>query len=315
MPASSKFPNCNSKPSCCGIPAYGYPSACDWKANTDEKPPCGSGAVQECAGNCWDTSLCYLPQPVCEPGDKVVTIAVPETAARLSSDARSALSIYNYSVQRIVSRTAKFIVSYNDWLWQQTATQGFNKIDPPAYISTQIFQTLGWYIQQVDSVSLCNCFCKDMCGVMQLIVGLDTNSTVRNFILDNALNCCGEKKQAGCGKLYEESMLVGLGRDIEGILDLIIHVLRSLDAHDSQERAENLLKKFCRCLLQAAWNGDDNCCPEKTPTNCWWETPDPDSPSASAQRAALQRQQAFAFLVDHIQYLLFDRDCDFKKRR
>lgn len=303
--------NCNITPSCCGVARYGYPSACFYGQHPEEHPPCGSKPVSQCPGNCWDTSLCYLPEPVCEPGDLVATVQAPASAARLSNDARAALSIYNYSVQRVVSRTLKFIASYSDWVYQQgqngSNEQGGSADNdgnlPYADLSSTVFSTLGWYAYNVSSVKLCDCFCRDMCGLVQLVIGLDSSSTIRNFVLDNALNCCGPKTELGCGRSYQEETLVQFGRDVCSIADLIIHILRTLDAHDNPARAEAILKKFCRCIIQAA-GADKNTAQsdENSFTTCDEE---------QAGSAAAQRRQAFAFMIDHIQYLLFDRDCDF----
>lgn len=316
--------SCSSLPSNCGPPKFGYPPAADWYNNPDQKAaPCGRVDVADCAGNCWDTSLCYLPEPVCEPGDRKATIVAPVTAARLSADARSALSIYNYSVQRVISRTLKFVASYNDWVWQQnqaagegSATGGStgqgvstdacgNEYSPS--FTCQLFNTLGWLSQKVEEVNLCGCFCKDMCGVVQLLSGLDGSSTIRNFILDNALDCCGTKQQTGCGRGYDEDKLVQFSRDVVSVVDLMIHVLRTLDAHDDPARAEAVLKKFCRCIIQAA-AADTNCSTASTSNN-WF-----DCDTESGSDVPTRRQQAFAAIVDLIQFVLFDRDCDFSAK-
>lgn len=310
--------SCSTLPSNCGPPRYGYPSAADWynKKCDDPRAPCGRVDVADCAGNCWDTSLCFLPEPVCEPGDRKATIAAPTTAARLSSDARSALSIYNYSVQRVISRTLKFVASYNDWVWQQNQVcgEGSDSVTSdkcgqqynPAY-SCQLFNTLGWLTQKIGDVNLCGCFCNDMCGVVQLLSGLDGSATIRNFILDNALDCCGKKQLTGCGRGYDEDKLIEFSRDVVSVVDLMIHVLRTLDAHNDAARAEAVLKKFCRCIIQAA-AADTNCTPPKEPNN--WFACDSETGSDSSGR----RQQAFAALVDLIQFILFDRDCDFSAK-
>ena len=311
---------CSAQPSACVPAQYGFPSVCDWDKTTCSKlAPCGKVAVNDCAGNCWDTSLCYLPEPVCEPGDRKATIAAPATAARLSADARSSLSIYNYSVQRVISRTLKFVASYNDWVWQQNQqcsnASGTDQYEdncggsadpgPQKYLPTftcQLFHTLGFLSQQVGDVNLCGCFCKDMCGVVQLLSGLDGSATIRNFILDNALDCCGQKQQLGCGRGYDEDKLIQFGKDVVSVIDLVIHVLKTLDADHDSARAEAVLKKFCRCIIQAA--AADNCA-TVTDGAAWFEC------SSETGDNPGRRQQAFAAIVDLIQFILFDRDCDF----
>jgi len=289
--------------------------------------PCARQDVADCAGNCWDTSLCYLPEPVCEPGDRKATIAAPTTAARLSADARSSLSIYNYSVQRVISRTLKFVASYNDWVWQQQqgcTGSGTSTLDDCANLdesnaqkylpsfTCQLFHTLGFLSQQVGDVNLCGCFCKDMCGVVQLLSGLDGSATIRNFILDNALDCCGEKQQLGCGRGYDEDKLIQFGKDVVSVIDLIIHVLRTLDADNDSARAEAVLKKFCRCIIQAA--AADNCSSnvvevvKQAAGLEWFEC------GTETGNNSTRRQQAFAAIVDLIQFILFDRDCDFSAK-
>lgn len=325
---------CSAQPSACVPAQYGFPSAGNWYDNKcSNLAPCGKVNVADCAGNCWDTSLCYLPEPVCEPGDRKATIAAPTTAARLSADARSSLSIYNYSVQRVISRTLKFVASYNDWVWQQNqdgcesntneytdnCNGGQAAANGQQYLPSftcQLFHTLGFLSQQVGDVNLCGCFCKDMCGVVQLLSGLDGSATIRNFILDNALDCCGEKQQLGCGRGYDEDKLIQFGKDVVSVIDLIIHVLRTLDADNDSARAEAVLKKFCRCIIQAA--AAENCSLKGLDNGSqaeirlagleWFEC------GSDTGNNPARRQQAFAAIVDLIQFILFDRDCDFSAK-
>ena len=82
-------------------------------------PPCGINMEANCAGCCWDSTLCFPLPEECSPGENVVTIPAPQQVPTISADAAAALAIYNYSLQNVISRGLKFVASYYDWLYCQ----------------------------------------------------------------------------------------------------------------------------------------------------------------------------------------------------
>jgi hypothetical protein len=167
---------------------------------------------------------------------------------------------------------------------------------------------IGWGNYTFDSVDVCNCFCQNLCQVIQLIANLDGNKTVREFILSNAFDCGSNVKQVGCGNLYEEGDLVDWGKSIIDSLNVAIELLKSLDVEDDSVEAENRLEQFCNCLLSAACAAPAACAPCVGPPN---ETP--VNPLASQASIDL-RKQFFAMFIDLVNFLLFDRDCEFGER-
>lgn len=292
-------------------------------------PPCGLNYnTDSCSACCWDTTLCYPVPEQCNPGDNVVTVDKPSQLPSIDSNTASLLAIYNYSYQRIISRSIKFVTSYYDWLYCQggrsdnpgTATDERNpwtnpasvegRFLPPASLFTQLVQVIGWSNYTFDSVDVCNCFCQNFCQVIQLIANLDGNKVVRDFILDNAFTCQVNNETLGCGKLYNEGKLVDWGQSILSTLDVSVEILKSLDADNSPEAAEALLDKFCQCLLSAACGSTLN--PPGSSLACanLAEGPVPEDLEQQEKDLINLNKQFFAMFVDLIKFLLFDRDCE-----
>lgn len=83
-------------------------------------PPCGLNFnASSCSPCCWDSTLCFPVPEECIPGEHVVKINNLSQAPQINDDVASALAIYNYSLQHVISRTLKFIASYYDWLYCQ----------------------------------------------------------------------------------------------------------------------------------------------------------------------------------------------------
>jgi len=345
----------------CGNVSTGYGQA--------NAPPCGLNYSTSGSGPCcWDSTLCYPVPEDCAPGENVVSISRASQLPTIGSDAASLLAIYNYSVQRVISRSIKFVTSYYDWLWCQNAwllnqTSGANSLVegtakpvtttypvgvggttgavadsskwsngynssgnldaqtnplaqgagflPPASLFTQLVQILGWSNFNFDQIDICQCICSNFCQVIQLLVNLDGNSKIRDFIMDSAFsgNGClssGSPTYLGCGNLYDEGQLVDYGRKVSSVVDIMIEVLNVLDLKNDSEKAEGFISKFCSCLTQAA--AADPCCPLNQ--SC-------DGTFTSAQKSVQSelRQQFFAMFVDLLTFLFFDRDCeDFGER-
>jgi hypothetical protein len=249
----------------------------------------------------------------------------------VDSNTASLLAIYNYSLQRVVSRSLKFITSYYDWLYCQnvyklqtsegTSAQSYLDADnnpwsnptldgagflPPASLFTQVVQVLGWSNYTFDSVDVCNCFCSNLCQVIQLIANLDGNKVVRDFILENAFTCGAGTDSLGCGRLFDEGKLVDWGSSILSSLDVAIEVMKSLDAEDDPAKAEALLDKFCTCLMSAVCQAPAGGC-----APC--EQLDPGAPVKPEDKQAQinLRKQFFSMFMDLVKFLLFDRDCEF----
>jgi len=134
--------------------------------------------------------------------------------------------------------------------------------------------------------------CNNLCGILQILVGLDSNKGIRDFILTHAFNGSSEavRQEAGAGRLYnEEAYSKKYGNLITSTVELIIEVAKSLDAVDNPERAEAVLQKICRCIISAAGPGcgDDG----------------------GRGYTTQQVQQFYAMVVDWIQFIHFDRDC------
>ena len=382
---------CTTNAKCC-VNSFsgGYNDACApgsgncYGSNKDA--PCGinysRGAVGPC---CWDTTLCYPIPEECKPGENVVSVSRCSQLPRIGGDCASILAIYNYSVQRVISRSIKFVTSYYDWLWCQNAwllnrssgangqfegTGPFvaktapttpiygpggtrqtypcctdsdtcqiqadacgdacNSCDrlspqcnplaagsgflPPASLFTQLVQVLGWANFNFDQVDVCQCICNNFCQVIQILVNLDGNSKIRDFIMDNAFGSNGCLSSAsptylGCGNLYDEGQLVDYGRKVTSVIDIMIEVLQVLDLKHDSDKAEAFMNKFCSCLTQFA--AQDPCgvgcngCPLPT-GGC---DPQPKSKAQGIVESNL-RQQFFAMFVDLLNFLFFDRDCE-----
>lgn len=323
---SENFVNCRSDQAVTEEAKYGY----------QNPPPCGLNYnTDSCSACCWDTTLCYPVPEQCNPGDNVVTVDKPSQLPSIDSNTASLLAIYNYSYQRIISRSIKFVTSYYDWLYCQKGRLGDDVEDPnnpwskpateearflpPASLFTQLVQVIGWSNYTFDSVDVCNCFCQNFCQVIQLIANLDGNKVVRDFILDNAFTCQVNNETLGCGKLYNEGKLVDWGQSILSTLDVSVEILKSLDADNSPEAAEALLDKFCQCLLSAACGTQTgaplvaqaaaNC--NNTPGINFDNVTDPDSADERRNNDLINlNKQFFAMFVDLIKFLLFDRDCE-----
>jgi hypothetical protein len=251
----------------------------------------------------------------------------------VDSNTASLLAIYNYSLQRVVSRSLKFITSYYDWLYCQNVyklqTRGADGTKPPAPLDgtnnpwshptfdgagflppaslfTQVVQVLGWSNYTFDSVDVCNCFCSNLCQVIQLISNLDGNKVIRDFILDNAFGCGAGTDSLGCGRLFDEGKLVDWGASLLSSLDVAIEVMKSLDADDDPAKAEALLDKFCTCLMTAVCQAPAGSC---APCNANGDIPAPNLDNEQAQIDL--RKQFFSMFMDLVKFLLFDRDCDF----
>ena len=297
-----------------------------------ENAPCGPGQPGPCGTCCWDSTLCYPVKKVCAPGDRSVTINLPATAPNLSDGVGAVMAVYNYSVQNVIARTLKFVASYYDWIWCQTimrptsdeegtytgvincagGAQDCNTISttcggidnkfrnlPPASLWTQFAQVVNFALTVTAQSNLSQCLCSNLCGILQILVGLDSNKGIRDFVLNHAFGGDGSTKQreAGCGRLYdEESYSKSIGGTITSTVDLIIEVAKSLDAVDDPERAEALLGKICRCLISAAASGE-GCCTEGA-----------EDTTLSGYDTQYQAQ-FYAMVVDWIQFIHFDRDC------
>jgi len=249
----------------------------------------------------------------------VVSVAKPQQVPTVSGDAAALLAIYNYSLQRVVSRSLKFVTSYYDWLYCQNQfrlpqASGSNDNTaqnnpfaegagflPPASLFTQLAQVLGWTNYTFNQLDLCQCFCSNLCGILQMLANLDGNSTIKNFILDNAFGNCdaASPTQLGCGNLYDEGQLVDFGDQVVSYVDLFAEVLKTLDLENDSERAEAFLSKLCTCVQSAtaSANVGDGSCGSNTLPCC----PGVKGPLA---------QQFFSMIIDLAQFLFFDRDCE-----
>lgn len=304
---------------CWGLDNRGY--------GVQAPPPCGLNFnTKSCGSCCWDTTLCYPVPEECNPGDNVVSVAKPVQVPTLSSDAASLLAIYNYSLQRVISRSVKFVTSYYDWLYCQhqylingagannetaqnnpfTAGAGFL---PPASLFTQLAQMVGWTNYTFNQLDLCQCFCSNLCQVLQMLTNLDGNSTIRNFILDNAFGGSCDfngPAQLGCGNLYDEGQLVDLGDQILSYLELFAEVLKTLELDDDTTRAEAFMTKLCSCIQSATEAKTINVGPASgTISNCGAGNL-PCCPGVTGPIG----QQFFSMFMDLAQFLLFDRDCE-----
>ena len=353
------MPNCNTgscpTPYWCKAPPANFPSVCQvtsqtgctnsswapnqgltqsncWGLNNSgygiqAPPPCGLNFnTNQCGSCCWDTTLCYPVPEECNPGDNVVSVAKPQQVPTLSGDAASLLAIYNYSLQRVVSRSLKFVTSYYDWLYcqnqflvngttdtaNQTAqnnpfSQGAGFL-PPASLFTQLAQVLGWTNYTFNQLDLAQCFCSNLCQVLQMLSNLEGNSTIRNFILDNAFNNGGAvgPTQLGCGNLYDEGQLVDFGDKVVSYVDLISEVLKTLDLENDSERAEAFLTKMCACLQSATADGNQRTALGVRSDGTCNSGALPCCPGVKGPLA----QQFFSMFMDLLQFLFFDRDCE-----
>lgn len=297
--------------------------------------PCGLAGPGTCGTCCWDSTLCYPVKQPCKSGDRHVTIQMPAVSPSLTGDVGAVLAVYNYSVQNVLSRTMKFIASYYDWVYCQNMkidppndedachnSAGCCTFLPPASLFTQFAQVVSFGITVVEQSNLSDCLCSSLCGILQLLVGLDSNKNIRDFILNNAFegNKYDKYRTAGCGNLYNEEYFSSTyGGAIVSFIELVTEVAKSLDAVDDPERAETILQKICRCLVSAA-AGDSACCCEfpKGDNACpsvqqdcgtTTECPQPQVSPVLSGYDTRYRAQFYALVVDWLQFILFDRDC------
>ena len=223
-----------------------------------------------------------------------------------------------------------------------------NAYTPPARLSSQVYQWFGWAESTLDDLDIANCVCGNLCNFLQMLINVDSSSSViRNFVLNSTFtgpSSVNQPTQLGCGNLYGEHVLVDGVANIVGILDLMSEVFKSLGISSGGEDGEALLQKFCGCLINAAsggtaCSGQTNFVTASNPptvasqfsTECWaqkntiylLETSSPGNLVLNPQHNYQQslnviqyqevqyRMQFFAALTDLLQYVLFDRDCDF----
>jgi hypothetical protein len=265
---------------------------------------------------------------------------MPATAPTVSPQVGAVMAVYNYSIQNVIARTLKFVASYYDWIWCQNQIYSSNTSDapvdgplplpqdqvycepasldpnkdstggllvsdylPPASLFTQFSQIINFGLTVTAQSNLSDCLCSNLCGILQILVGLDSNKGIREFILNHAFGGDGNdsKRMAGGGHLYdEESYSKKYGGAVISIVELIIEVAKSLDAVDNPERAEAVLKKICRCIISAAAKG-----------KCYCPSNDPGAPPANEKTGYDVQYQAqfYAMVVDWVQFIHFDRDC------
>jgi len=216
-----------------------------------------------------------------------------------------------------------------------------NAFTPPARLSSQVFQWFGWAETTLDDLDIANCVCGNLCNFLQMLINVDNSSSViRNFVLQSTLSGPGataQPTQLGCGNLYDEGVLVDGVGNIVGILDLMSEVFTTLGITSGGADGEALLQKLCACLIKSAAGGA-NCnnpsslelaFPGDIGERCWGSNTtvyvyddggdiqlDPcrnttESINVVQYQELQYRMQFFAALTDLLQYVLFDRDCDF----
>jgi hypothetical protein len=259
------------------------------------------------------------------------------------------LSIYNYSIQRFISRMMKFVTSYYDWLYcnaviVSTSPTGAPEPQqikplPPASLFTQWAQMAGWTLETFEYLNVCNCLCGNFCDFINLLGKLENSNKDSQGILDNLVltkflgNGCGNSPvQQGCGNLYTETDLVEFFGSVNFIIEILIRIVDITDNHDGG--SEQILANLCSCLLESVsctLNMNDNNCnnndcwsfsstteldfAQTGGTQSWCTTSDSAKtvthaiPLTNSVVISESYQQAIAAFVDFIQFILFDRDC------
>jgi len=224
-----------------------------------------------------------------------------------------------------------------------------NEYTPPASLFAQVAQVLGWADTTFSQVDLSQCVCNNLCQFIQMLVNIEGNSIIRDFIKESTFNNSNSSYQPtylGCGNLYDEGQLVDFGEQVISIIDLMVAVLQNLGVNDDAEQGEALLQKLCLCLARAASGGtcgvakgycdnpignftnippfssgenpaNYNCCPDLDAGIIEaLAAGDPLPPNSAYSRAVVNynsqiyRQQFFTMFVDLLQFVLFDRDCN-----
>jgi hypothetical protein len=229
----------------------------------------------------------------------------------------------------------------DSYVWQQLEGNIGNSYTPPASLFAQLVQILGWANTTFNQVDLANCVCNNLCQFIQMLINIEGNSFLKEFIKDTAFNSASSNFQPtylGCGNLYDEGKLVEFGDDIISIIDLMVNILKTLGVDDDAEQGEQLLTKLCLCLANAASTG--TCVPGRsgvtagnlsninldTSNNYACNIVDgyqsiieaaesnplfmAYNPNIVQYNSQIYRQQFFTMFVDLLQFVLFDRDCN-----
>ena len=269
-PGACKVSNNHSKSNKPIHPSNGWSTGDARSHGHDQIQPCGLNQQQNTCGTCcWDSTLCFPPPESCpDPGTEYVTMSVPDSCPTIDPDVSNLLSIYNYSVQRLISRGIKFITSYYDWLYCQNLDQ-FNKAVcyktsdcsdpshmsgapsftgagflPPASLFTQVVQVLNWGMFSFKEIDIGQCFCNNFCSVLQLfgVLGETTgssNTVLRDLVLNTFMtgdsHCSTQPTYLGCGNLYNESQLVDYTSGMNDLIDVLISILTSVLTSSSSD--------------------------------------------------------------------------------
>ena len=145
--------------------------------------------LTDCGPCCWDMSLCTVcPPKVCTDVKININIENTTKVPHLGHDTGAYLSIYNYSVQRFITRSLKFITAYYDFVGGMinssvtadptlVSETGINNGeccdgDPnastpsPAYpsqVKDRVFQAWQWVWERLEAVDSFDLFCEPDC--------------------------------------------------------------------------------------------------------------------------------------------------------
>lgn len=200
----------------------------------------------ECGPCCWDMSLCTTCPPSCSSGTDSVSISLSDSTEvpAIAGDVGAYLSIYNYAVQRFVTRSLKFVTAYYDFVGGMLNSSSNNKPgnnyrdccggDPsgvapsPAYpsqVKDRVFQAWQWVWERLQTNGSWDLFCEPDCLLQPVLTlltlsGGENAAAFKNALLknsfsnltaSNALGCIDPVQVNGCCDTNQAACQVAIG--------------------------------------------------------------------------------------------------------
>lgn len=168
----------------------------------------------DCGPCCWDMSLCTQCPTSCSSRGAKVNIVIEDTTdvPVISNDAGAYLAIHNYSLQRFITRTLKFVTAYYDFVggminstvnstninnvYRECCDGDANTTIPspayPASVKDRVFSAWQWVWSRLESTDSFDLFCEPDCLLQPVLTlltlaGGDSSSNFRNSLLKRSL--------------------------------------------------------------------------------------------------------------------------------
>jgi hypothetical protein len=174
--------------------------------------------MTDCGPCCWDMSLCQVCPPTCPDAKVNINIEHSTKIPQLSHDQGAYLSIYNYSIQRFITRSIKFVTAYYDFIGgminsspPKDPTLGNisgvdrgeccegdpNAAQPsPAYpsdVKDRVFSAWQWVWSRMEAADSFDLFCEPDCLLQPILTlltlaGGENSNAFRNILLKQSLS-------------------------------------------------------------------------------------------------------------------------------